>query len=306
MPASGLWSETQSRWHINCLELEVVSLALGKFLCRSWSSDVLIHTNNMSVVSYRRVEVDLSLDPFDDDPDTLRAELSCGHIVGPQTLTDYCRIQLDEGKTELRCPLCNGLWSYTEVRKLAKLTPEEQQYFEERLANNATRKTIDIKNCPGCDWIIERSDPSNLSVQCTICSAKNKKTFEFCWQCLREWKGQRPRSDRCDNEGCSNKDLDLLRDCATIMLPAVKNIECPAVRACPTCGLLLNHNTEQCKNIVCYRCKKEFCFLCLKLTPDCRKTSSWFVPCSDGVAPRQTSIPIWRINQEIANKLTPI
>lgn len=238
-----------------------------------------------------------NFDPYDDDPGVLRAELSCGHVTGPEALTNYCRVQLGQGKAELRCPVCKKQWSYAEVRTLAKLTPEEQQYFEETLGNNASRKIADIKNCPGCDWLIERSDSSNLSVQCTICSVNKGKNFEFCWQCLREWKGQRPRSDRCDNDGCSNKDLDLLRDCKTIILKRASNIECPAVRACPTCGLLLNHNTEQCKNIVCSRCDKEFCFVCLKLTPDCLKTSSWYIPCSDGVAPRQTSIPVWRNNQ---------
>ncbi|XP_039509758.1 E3 ubiquitin-protein ligase ARIH2-like [Pimephales promelas] len=237
------------------------------------------------------------IDPYDDDPDVLRARLSCGHVTGPYTLTEYCRILLTDGKAELRCPLCSEQWSYTEVRTLAKLTPQEQQYFEETLANNATRKIVDIKNCPGCDWLIERSDSSNLSVQCTVCSANKGKTFLFCWQCLREWKGHQPRSDRCDNDGCSNKDLDLLRDCATITLPSVNNIECPAVRACPTCGLLINHNTEKCKNILCSRCDVEFCFVCLKLTPDCLATSDFFILCSDGVAPRQTSFPFWRDKQ---------
>ncbi|XP_067292722.1 uncharacterized protein [Pseudorasbora parva] len=235
--------------------------------------------------------------PYDDDPNTLRAELSCGHITGPQTLTDYCRVQLDQGKAELRCPKCNGLWSYTEVRKLAKLTTEEQQFFEETLANNATKKIVDIKNCPGCDLVIERSDPSNLSVQCTVCSAENKSTFEFCWQCLREWKGHQPRSDRCDNEDCTNKELDLLRDCGDIILKDAANIKCPAVRACPTCGMLIEHNTTLCKNIACTRCNKQFCFVCLKLTNDCQDTSDYYIPCSDGVAPRQTSIPFWRDNQ---------
>ncbi|XP_016105378.1 probable protein ariadne-2 [Sinocyclocheilus grahami] len=237
------------------------------------------------------------IDPCDDDPDVLRAELSCGHITGPQTLTDYCRYLLNDGKAELRCPECQEQWSYTEVRTLAKLTPEEQLYFEERLANNTIRNLLDVKNCPGCDWLIERSDSSNLSVQCTVCSVKNKRTFEFCWQCVREWKGQCPRSDRCDNEGCCNRELDLLRDCATITLKDAANIVCPSVRACPTCGLLINCYTERSKNIVCSRCKKEFCFVCLKLTPDCLKTSSYYKPCSDGVAPRQTSFPVWRDNQ---------
>ncbi|KAK9951826.1 hypothetical protein ABG768_017701 [Culter alburnus] len=237
------------------------------------------------------------IDPYDDDPGVLRARLSCGHITGPQTLTDYCRIQLTDGKAELRCPLCKDLWSYTEVRKLAKLTPEEQQYFEETLAKNATRKIIDIKNCPGCDWLIERSDSSNLSVQCTICSVKNKKTFEFCWQCLREWKGHQPRSDRCENEGCSNNDLDLLRNCATIILKDAANIECPAVRACITCGLLINHNTLHCKSVTCSRCHTVFCFVCLKLKSECGKTRGYYQPCLDGLAPRQTSVPFWRDKQ---------
>ncbi len=133
-------------------------------------------------------------------------------------------------------------------------------------------------------------------MKCTICSAKNEQTFEFCWQCLREWKGHQPRSDRCDNEGCSNKELDLLGNCATIILKDASSIVCPAVRACPTCGLLLNHNTSHSKGIVCCRCKTTFCFVCLKLTPDCVKTSDYYILCSDGVAPRQTSFHVGEIN----------
>ncbi|XP_073688468.1 E3 ubiquitin-protein ligase RNF19B-like [Garra rufa] len=231
------------------------------------------------------------IDPCDDDPDVLRAELSCGHIVGPQTLTDYCKCQLNVGKSELRCPLCAELWPYIEVRKLAKLTLEEKQYFEEVLASNAIRRLLDITNCPGCDWNIERLEPSSLCVQCSICSANKGRMFEFCWQCLREWKGDQPRSDRCDNEGCSNRETNLLRNCGTITLKDAGNIVCPAVRACPACGLLLNHNTNNSKSFMCFRCQFCFCFACLKSTSDCVKTSGYYQLCSDGVAPRQTSIP---------------
>jgi len=58
----------------------------------------------------------------------------------------HCSYDHFQGKAELRCPVCKKEWSYTEVRTLAKLTPEEQQFFEETLANNATRKIVDIKN----------------------------------------------------------------------------------------------------------------------------------------------------------------
>lgn len=128
---------------------------------------------------------------------------------------------------------------------------------------------------------------------CTICTAEKGKTFQFCWQCRKEWKGPGPRSDHCDNIGCINTDVDKLSKCRDIALPSVNNMRCPSMRACPTCGNLVEHDTTGCKNIICNRCNVEFCFFCLKTTKVCLLTSSHFIPCSGGVAPRQTSIPSW-------------
>ncbi len=52
MPASGLWSEPQTRWHINRSELEAVFLALKEFRAQLEQQHVLIRTDNTSVVSY--------------------------------------------------------------------------------------------------------------------------------------------------------------------------------------------------------------------------------------------------------------
>ncbi len=52
MPASGLWSEPQTRWHINRLELEAVFLALKEFRAQLEWQHLLIRTDNTSVVSY--------------------------------------------------------------------------------------------------------------------------------------------------------------------------------------------------------------------------------------------------------------
>ncbi len=51
-PASGLWSEPQSRWHINRLEMEEVFLALKDFQPQLEQQHVQIRTDNSSVVSY--------------------------------------------------------------------------------------------------------------------------------------------------------------------------------------------------------------------------------------------------------------
>ncbi len=52
MPPSGLWSEPQSRWHINRLDLEAVFLTLKDFRPQLEQQHVLIRTDNKSVVSY--------------------------------------------------------------------------------------------------------------------------------------------------------------------------------------------------------------------------------------------------------------
>uniref|UniRef100_A0A8C2A2N0 RING-type domain-containing protein n=1 Tax=Cyprinus carpio TaxID=7962 RepID=A0A8C2A2N0_CYPCA len=200
-------------------------------------------------------------DEYDDDPDVLRAVLSCGHITDPNSLIDCCKAQLkDVSHFEFNlCPLCKKEWPYDEVRKLAKLTTEEQLSFEEQLGTNTVKKI-----CPGCGTFVQRLDVSNLCVQCSICTVRNRKTYEFCWQCLREWKGSQTHADRCDNEGCSIYPK-LLRDCPMISLTYFTNgVQCPKLRKCPSCDTLIEHNNIGCNNIKCPKCNNEFCFICLK------------------------------------------
>lgn len=241
------------------------------------------------------------LDPFSNEDGVLNARLSCGHVVSAESLTESCRVQLEEGKYKFKCTateggrLCNRTLSYREVRRLAALTVEEMQYFEETIARLAAADYSDIQKCPKCKTDIERRDMSNLCVVCSVCSATRGEPYLFCWQCLKSWKGPAPRSDRCARSNCDNYELRLLQTCALIGLPQVRGAESvPSIRACPTCGQRVEHDRTGCKNVICPRCQVEFCFVCLKLTPVCLQTSSYFIPCSAGVARRQTSIPVWR------------
>ncbi|XP_030287817.1 uncharacterized protein LOC115590558 [Sparus aurata] len=231
------------------------------------------------------------------DYKSLRAEMSCGHTVTPMSLTDLCRSLLDKGKSRFVCGNCDAEWSYEEVRKMALLTPEEVDYFEKKLFVNAA-SNFEVKKCPGCKSRVMRKDLSDLSVICTVCTANRETTYMFCWQCLEEWKGPVPRSDRCDNDGCQSP-LGILRTCEDVVLNSVMDargrpLKCPARRACPTCGMLVRHDGKKCKNIGCTQCNVEFCFVCLKTTEECLELNekSWFRVCSSGVAPRQTSIPV--------------
>lgn len=144
--------------------------------------------------------------------------------------------------------------------------------------------------CPGCSCLVSRKDPNNLNVQCLVCAKRRGQNYAFCWQCMNEWKGPGPRSDRCDNEGCQSP-LDILAQCPNIVFKDVKGVDnCPSIRACPNCGMLLGHSKRYCRSLVCTRCKTKFCFVCLSATQQC--LSSAYEECPNGVAPRQTIIPM--------------
>ncbi|XP_029026321.2 potential E3 ubiquitin-protein ligase ariadne-2-like, partial [Betta splendens] len=211
-----------------------------------------------------------------------RALMSCGHAVTPTSLTNWCLKLLDDGESRFVCGQtgCNVEWSYEEVCKMALLTPEEKKLFEKAMKSNAAR--ANTRPCPGCESPVVRTDVFNLRVHCSVCSVNRSGSYDFCWQCLREWKGPDPRSDRCDNDGCCNQSVKTLQTCPEMLLEDVK---CPSIRACPTCGILQQHDKGGCKNVYCPRCRKYFCFVCLSVTQ--------LHQCSVA-APRQTSVPVWQ------------
>ncbi len=49
---SGVWTGPQLRWHINCLELLAVRLALSRLRGRLQGKDVLVRTDNTATVAY--------------------------------------------------------------------------------------------------------------------------------------------------------------------------------------------------------------------------------------------------------------
>uniref|UniRef100_A0A3Q2DUQ2 Probable protein ariadne-2 n=1 Tax=Cyprinodon variegatus TaxID=28743 RepID=A0A3Q2DUQ2_CYPVA len=220
-----------------------------------------------------------------------RARMSCGHVVTPMSLTKWCKHLMEKVRGQFVCGQsgCDAVWTYEEVCKMALLTPEERKYFEETMAQNAAARNPNSKFCPGCMSPVTRGSSLNLYVHCKVCSAKTGRTFAFCWQCLREWKGKQPRSDRCENDDCHNSALKTLRECPEIQIQTEDGAKgCPSVRACPTCGSLIQHTGIGCENVSCPRCHMEFCFSCLKSTNEC--DAAMF--CS-GIAPRQKSIPVW-------------
>ncbi|XP_062943116.1 E3 ubiquitin-protein ligase RNF217-like [Cynocephalus volans] len=234
-----------------------------------------------------------------------RVEMSCGHTVDPESLKAWCLQLINQRHSKLCCPAdvkgekCGAQWSYPEVRRSAMLGASEQRDFEQKLALFALRLYCDFKECPGCKSFVERKDQTSLRVLCTICTSTQGKDYEFCWQCLKAWKGPGTSSVRCGNEGCRDQILHVLATCATKDLPGSEVRDCPSIRACPTCGLLIEHK-KMCKYVTCSQCHVAFCFACLETAQACQDTrpNSWFRKCAKSLAPRQSHVPVWSQPQQ--------
>lgn len=231
---------------------------------------------------------------WDDDPENKRVKMPCGHAITPESLTLYCRSILTEGKWRFACPYiiqdqptrhCNKEWDYLDVRRLAVLTEEEKEEFEEKIAMNHLLKAMGIQQCPKCKSVMEREDKKVIRLTCIPCSKKGKR-YEFCWHCLNEWYNGSSRT-QCGNADCSGEDkrLKALRDSPRKKIGGVE--DCPSIRACVFCGTLIEH-TEACKHMHC-KCGKDFCFVCLRP----KESSGWQCGGSGDscpVAPVQTMI----------------
>ncbi|XP_069474308.1 E3 ubiquitin-protein ligase ARIH2-like [Ambystoma mexicanum] len=239
----------------------------------------------------------------DDDID-LRVELPCGHTAAPSSVLQWCRSCLEQGKTNFHCPAlmedgayCKKEWKLAIIQSVAMNTKEGlkgMHDLEEKLATLTAKKYCEYKECPGCKSLVERGDQSNMRVFCTICKAKKKGSYEFCWQCLQPWEGDIRSSVGCASKECKDSNLDILQKCKLLDLPHSEIKRCPSIRACPTCGLLIEHK-EMCKYIICCRCKVEFCFACLETAEVCqtRRPAANYMACAKPVAPKQTAIPVW-------------
>uniref|UniRef100_A0A3B3TJS0 RING-type domain-containing protein n=1 Tax=Poecilia latipinna TaxID=48699 RepID=A0A3B3TJS0_9TELE len=214
-------------------------------------------------------------------------------------LTDESFLIVLKGKSKFSCGSCKAAWPFEEVCKMALLTPEEKKNFEKMMKINSAVS----RKCPGCKSFVVKQDELNLCVSCTACTEKKGRPYEFCWQCQRKWKGPKPRSDRCENDGCSNTALQTLRTCPEIVFDTVWGISgCPSIRACPTCGSLLEHKRNHCKHLYCARCEVKFCFVCLKTFAECSKTSHISGPCSSGVLLLlDASFAVTHLNAQLLN-----
>uniref|UniRef100_H2ZWS0 RBR-type E3 ubiquitin transferase n=1 Tax=Latimeria chalumnae TaxID=7897 RepID=H2ZWS0_LATCH len=188
-------------------------------------------------------------------------EASCGHMVEATGLKTWWEKTLEKGHFTFNCPKCAKEWAWQEMRKLTQITQGEMPWFECKIEQLTKGWHDDYKKCPECCLYVQRIDSENLCMPCLPCSEK-KKVYKFCWACLREWQGDAPCMDCCDNPMCIA--TATLLSCPVIAEGHGRLSGCPMFRACPNCETLIQHMLTHCINMTCPNCANYFCFRCLK------------------------------------------
>lgn len=216
--------------------------------------------------------------------------MPCSHTISPEGLIEYSWREICANrKTKVHCCLCNEVWDTDTIRRYGGATGQETAVLQECMSLNYCQKDPKISDCPGCNNFCERMSESDRCVVCRICSKKKGRTYNFCWDCKQEWIGN-PTNKRCGNDNCNVQEiLEKLQNCKEVEIGYLKGLKAPSIRACPSCGSLIEHG-GQCKHVTCKACSKEFCFVCLRIGDGGSSScGSYSTACS--VAPRQTSIP---------------
>lgn len=214
--------------------------------------------------------------------------MPCGHSISPDGLMDYCWNEVSSSrKSEIRCCLCEKEWPIQVLKTYGGANDQELRMLEEGLSRNYCLKNPDITECPGCTTFCMRKNTSTNCVMCVMCTKKNKKTYYFCWQCLQIWKNG-PSAKVCGNDACETDKV--LRRLKEAPMKSIYGVRVPSVRACPTCGSLIEHQSG-CKQMTCKMCSRGFCFICLRTqTPEGSwSCGSWNDKCTP--APRQERVP---------------
>ncbi|CAI2190745.1 16656_t:CDS:2 [Funneliformis geosporum] len=198
-------------------------------------------------------DVELTNEPdmitWEDDPDNLRAKMPCGHAIGPESLTAFCRSLVSEGKFQFFCPYtnptndirCHAEWQYIDIRKIGLLTDDERKYFETKISENYSLRVLGAQECPQL-----------LLTPSAIGSAPHTVR-----EAIRI--GHRSNGYHCKNNLCGGVDprLAILKNAITKKVGNVSGV--PSCRACPKCGTIIEHD-RNCKHMKC-PCDQEFWYL---------------------------------------------
>ena len=200
--------------------------------------------------------------------------LKCDHPICADCLLECTWKDAIELKVAPTCGSCSEDVDFVEVVKIGQPVRDEKDFLSTAYSINVCHQD-GIQQCPGCQSYCERQDSSSLLVSCVVCN-----DFNFCWDCLGEWKNLQ-NTKACGNGNCKKqKKLNKIGQCPMVKFKGNwwwRSATVPKYRFCPKCNTVIDHD-DGCNAMTCKRCFCQFCYICLKVGEDGKpgcKSESW-------------------------------
>ena len=147
----------------------------------------------------------------------------------------------------ITCPHsgCKNELTYDDLRRF--LPPQTFQKYEEFSLKAALDGDPNVRWCPNpksCGNAIVNEDPSNTKMVCGVCR------YEFCFLCGDEY--HLGTCEEYENWKIENGKAD----------KEFKKWAKGNTKPCPQCKAVIQKNSG-CNHMTCYKCKYEFCWLCM-------------------------------------------
>jgi hypothetical protein len=186
---------------------------------------------------------------------------NCQHLFCMVCLQQYTRIEIQEGRVNLKCPQCNEILHPNDIEMLVGEDSSLLYLYESLMLRRVLAADPDTRWCPApnCTFAV-------VATGCASCPKisceREGCDFSFCYHCKAEWHpNQTCDMARAQRQPVRSSSVSFSQDSGLGGGSELK--------VCPRCQVLIvKMDDGSCNHMTCAVCGSEFCWLCMKEISD--------------------------------------
>eukprot|EP00092_Neocalanus_flemingeri_P085036 GFUD01106925.1.p1 GENE.GFUD01106925.1~~GFUD01106925.1.p1 ORF type:complete len:694 (-),score=136.18 GFUD01106925.1:148-2229(-) len=194
-------------------------------------------------------------------PDQFPCLRNCPHLFCIVCLQQYVRIEIQEGRVNLKCPQCNEILHPNDIEMLVGEDSSLLYLYESLMLRRVLAADPDTRWCPApnCTFAV-------VATGCASCPKisceREGCDFSFCYHCKAEWHpNQTCDMARAQRQPVRSSSISFSQDSGLGGGSELKG--------CPRCSVPIEKMDDgSCNHITCAVCGLEFCWLCMKEISD--------------------------------------
>jgi len=182
---------------------------------------------------------------------------NCSHLFCVLCLQQYVRIEIQDGRINLKCPQCTEIMHPNDIESLVGSDSSLLTLYESLMLRRVLAADPDTRWCPApnCTYAVVASGCASCP---KISCEKDGCNASFCYHCKADWHP----NQTCDMARAQRK---------TARTTSLSNESGGGseLKVCPRCSVLIvKMDDGSCNHMTCAVCGSEFCWLCMKEISD--------------------------------------